>query len=156
MEVPEWVFNKRANGMFVQEYVSITGFTIIYKRFSFNSHLPSQEIKLKNSVMGYIPLINKYVVAKQLEEERLAPYGGMHNYIGNTDQVIQDVFEFIRMLGDLPTKEDTMKTHKLTYENNRLIEENKKLREENDRLIEENKKLREENEELRKMKYKTD
>ena len=139
--VPEWVFNKRANERFVQEYVSITGFTIIYKRFSFIGPLPSQEIKLKNSVMGYIPLINKYVIAKKLEEERLAPYG-MNNYIGNTDQVIQDVFEFIRMLGDLPTKEDTMKTHKLTYENNRLIEENKKLREEN--------------EELRKMKYKTD
>jgi hypothetical protein len=136
--VTEWTFNKRANDRFIQEYVSITDFTITYKRFSF---LPSQEIKLKNSVMGYIPLINKYVVAKKLEEERLAPYG-MHNYIGNTDQVIQDVIEFIRMLGDLPTNIDTLKTYRLTYENTRLIEENKKLREEN--------------EEFRKMKYKTD
>ena len=64
-----WDFDKYWNEGFVTLVVSITDNTIKYQT---NPYLRPFEIKLKHSVKEHIPIINNYVNAIRLNQDRIS------------------------------------------------------------------------------------
>ncbi len=129
-----WTFNAMSGSTWIQLSVSITENTIKYQTGPYTT----QEIKLKHSVKDHIPLINKYASYVRLNECRQASYGGCYNYIGDTNNCIMDLVEFISMLGEISSKTQTLciKNEELSKEKETLCIKNEELRKENELLKE--------------------